>query len=368
MFSNSKKSKKIPGKRNFLEPLRSSGYRQRCLIIAAVILFALIWSNYADSPVKGKIQQDTKKGSLTVEERTGNLLGEGILGGAVNTMPSVQALYRASYDLIGNEAVTTMDFTIYEGSGILSEDYPVPPNGDPFGSFRKDVSTYVVKDGDTPFDIAAKFDINTDTILWANNLRDGDIIRPGDKLLIMPINGIRVKISAKDTLETLAKKHKGKVPEIQEFNDLESDKLAVGSYLIIPDGEPVAVASQKPSKYTAPEYAKSTAPANNWLINPTVGYNWGKLHYNNAVDIANACGTPIYAAAAGKVIVSDGIGWNGGYGKNIKIQHPNGVVTHYAHASRLLVDAGEEVAQGQLIALMGTTGHSSGCHLHFEIR
>jgi murein DD-endopeptidase MepM/ murein hydrolase activator NlpD len=275
---------------------------------------------------------------------------------------------QVSADLIDSEATTTTDSAIYAGSsGILSEDYPVPSNGNPFGGFRKDVTTYVVEGGDTPFDIAAKFDINTDTILWANNLRDGDIIRPGDKLLILPINGVRVKIGAKDTLESLAKKYSGKVPEIQQFNGLESDNLAVGSYLMIPDGEPATLPSQKSTKYTAPEYAKSTAPANDWLIAPTTGYDWGILHYNNAVDIANVCGTPIYAAAAGKVILSDGIGWNGGYGKNIKIQHPNGVITHYAHASQLLVDVGDEVAQGQLIALMGTTGHSTGCHLHFEV-
>lgn len=119
---------------------------------------------------------------------------------------------------------------------------------------------------------------------------------------------------------------------------------------------------------TAPKYAKSTVPASNWLIVPASGKDWGRIHASNGVDVANVCGTPIYAAAAGRIILSDGIGWNGGYGKYIQIQHPSGVVTLYAHASQLLVGVGEEVAQGQLIAIMGTTGRSTGCHLHFEVR
>jgi len=131
----------------------------------------------------------------------------------------------------------------------------------------------------------------------------------------------------------------------------------------------MVVSSMAPQpKYSAPKYASSVQPANNWLIYPTSGRSWGRIHSNNGVDVANPCGTPIYAAAAGQVILSDSSGWNGGYGKYIKIQHPNGVVTLYAHASQLLVSGGESVVQGQLIAYMGTTGRSTGCHLHFEVR
>lgn len=332
-------------------------------------MFLLIFFNFNGISAKDGSALLSQENRATIEEKSDIVFESGIMGGPVDTgsagMPSIQA----SYDIIGDDSATTTDYALYDSnSGILSEDYPVPPNGNPFGGFRKDVTTYVVENGDTPFDIAAKFDINVDTILWANNLHDGDIIRPGDKLLILPINGVRIKVSAKDTLASLAKKYKGKADEIQQFNGLESDKLVAGNYLIIPDGEPAAVPSPtKSTKYTAPEYAKSTSPAIGWLIVPTTGHDWGILHYNNAVDIANVCGTPIYAAAAGQIIVSDAIGWNGGYGKNIKIQHPNGVITHYAHASQLLVNVGDEVAQGQLIALMGTTGHSTGCHLHFEV-
>jgi len=255
------------------------------------------------------------------------------------------------------------------GGGLISQDSPIPPGADPFISMNKEVITYVVQTGDTPFDIAIKFGINTDTILAANNMRDGDLIRPGDKLIILPLNGIRIKVGAKDTVASLAKKYSGKTEEIIAFNELSpDDKLTVGDFIIIPDGEPLTPVSRPSPKVTAPKYAKEMTPLDNWLIAPASGRNWGRLHGRNAVDIASPCGTPIYAAAAGKIIVSDGIGWNNGYGKYIEIQHSNGVKTLYGHSSQLLVNVGDEVGQGQLIMLMGTTGRSTGCHVHFEVR
>jgi murein DD-endopeptidase MepM/ murein hydrolase activator NlpD len=93
------------------------------------------------------------------------------------------------------------------------------------------------------------------------------------------------------------------------------------------------------------------------------GWRWGRMH--RGVDIANARGTPIWAAADGEVISA---GWNdGGYGNLIKLKHADGSVTLYAHNSRILVDEGQIVRQGELIALMGSTGYSTGSHLHFEI-
>jgi murein DD-endopeptidase MepM/ murein hydrolase activator NlpD len=100
---------------------------------------------------------------------------------------------------------------------------------------------------------------------------------------------------------------------------------------------------------------------------PTFGFNWGRIHGRNGVDIANSCGTPIYAAADGAVTVADPEGWNGGFGKYIKISHPNGTETLYAHASKLLVFPGQNISRGDKIMLMGTTGRSTGCHLHFEV-
>jgi murein DD-endopeptidase MepM/ murein hydrolase activator NlpD len=135
---------------------------------------------------------------------------------------------------------------------------------------------------------------------------------------------------------------------------------------------PSGVGPQLPSltaKAFLPEvqdYGISTGfiwPANGVL---TSGYGprWGRIH--QGIDIAGPVGTPIVAAASGRVVFS---GWNdGGYGYLVEILHPDGTLTRYGHNSALYVKAGEEVNQGQLIAAMGSTGYSTGPHVHFEIR
>jgi murein DD-endopeptidase MepM/ murein hydrolase activator NlpD len=92
------------------------------------------------------------------------------------------------------------------------------------------------------------------------------------------------------------------------------------------------------------------------------------LHGYNGVDLAGPVGTPIYAAAAGTVLVSASSGWNGGYGNLVIISHDNGTQTVYGHLSKTLVKVGQHVEQSQKIALMGATGKATGSHLHFEIR
>jgi len=337
--------------------------------VAAVILVGLVSLNYLDSPVKGKVENYAAKESIFVEEKSVNSLGGGLLGGPGNLSLTTIPAAEAAFDFTSDDSQEDQDLAILTGSGLVSQDSPVPPGADPFISMSKEVIAYVVQTGDTPFDIAIKFGINTDTILAANNMRDGDLIRPGDKLIILPLNGIRVKVVAKDTVTSLAKKYSGKTEEIIAFNELSPDgKLTVNGFIIIPDGEPLVPVSRPSPKVTAPKYAKEMTPLDNWLIAPASGYNWGRIHGRNAVDVSSSCGTPIYAAAAGKIIISDSIGWNYGYGKYVEIRHPNGVTTLYGHGSQLLVNSGDEVVQGQLIMLMGTTGRSSGCHVHFEVR
>jgi len=100
---------------------------------------------------------------------------------------------------------------------------------------------------------------------------------------------------------------------------------------------------------------------------PTTGKNWGILHGHNGVDIANKCGTPVVAAADGTITLVDSTGWNGGYGKDVIIKHPNGTETLYAHLQLISVSEGNGVEQGDVVGQMGDTGESTGCHLHFEV-
>lgn len=108
-----------------------------------------------------------------------------------------------------------------------------------------------------------------------------------------------------------------------------------------------------------------------YFIAPTTGWNWGSLHSVNAVDIANDCGTPVYAAAEGLITENAISGWNSGYGNYIKIEHPNGAKTLYAHLNQSAASWNQYVFQGDLIGYMGNTGNThgpTGCHLHFEVR
>ncbi len=104
-----------------------------------------------------------------------------------------------------------------------------------------------------------------------------------------------------------------------------------------------------------------------YFAQPALGWNWGILHDRNAVDIANACGTPVKAAAEGLVLEAHADGWNGGYGKYVVLEHPNGTRTRYAHLQSLSVEIGNYLKQGQALGLMGQTGEATGCHVHFEV-
>lgn len=239
---------------------------------------------------------------------------------------------------------------------------------------RSDVTRYTVQKGDTPSSIAAAFGITTNTLLWANDLKPTDIIKPGLELTVLPTSGVKHKVKKNDTVDSIAKKYKAEPEKILAFNDLPADgRINEGQELVVPDGEiPPPPAPPKPKPVPATKLATQNKPASiasntsGYYVYPTTGRNWGRIHSNNGVDVANSCGTPIYAAAEGSVNTSRG-GWNGGYGTYVKINHPNGTETLYGHLSTLGVSVGEGVSKGQFIGYMGTTGRSTGCHLHFEV-
>ncbi len=244
---------------------------------------------------------------------------------------------------------------------------------------RDNIVEYEVQNGDTISSIAKQFDISINTILWANNLSSRSLIKPGMKLRILPISGVEHTIKKRETLNSIALYYKADIDKIIEFNNLPADgKVVAGKSIIIPDGiKPTNVSTivLSPSRRTnfntynpdAPRVITTTADVG-YFMYPTTGRNWGRLHGFNGVDIATPCGTPIYSAAEGTIITAAFGGWNGGYGNYIKIRHPNGVITLYAHLSKVLVRNGSNVAKGQLIGLVGSTGRSTGCHLHWEVR
>lgn len=261
--------------------------------------------------------------------------------------------------------------TIQENSIIAhtppSEDYILMTS-----SSRSGVLEYTVQAGDLMSFIASDYGVSVNSILWANGLKNPDSISPGQILKIPPVTGVVHLVKKGDTVASIAKKYTGSEEKIVEFNALPRDgKLEVGDEIIIPDGKiqsaQTSIAMAKSSNGSISKPFSYLPDLGSFFMLPTNGFNWGKIHGRNGVDVANSCGTTIYAAADGVVTTADDTGYNGGFGKYIKISHNNGTETVYAHASKLKVVAGDNISKGQVIALMGTTGRSTGCHLHFEV-
>lgn len=275
------------------------------------------------------------------------------------------ALLRAAVAPDGSLGTGGGDVTIIEESMLQSESGPLGPQADAADwSTPNEISVYVVRKGDSLSVIAKMFGVSVSTIVWANDIKRG-IIHEGDTLVVLPISGVLHTVKKGDTLETIAKKYKADRTEIIEFNGLDGDApLTVGSEITIPDGE-LATAPTP----TAPVRSGSSGPSYpGYYMRPVDGPRTQGLHGYNGIDLGAPAGTPIRAAASGDVIISKSSGWNGGYGLYVVIRHDNGTQTLYAHDSVNLVTVGEHVVKGQIIGRVGSTGKSTGPHLHFEVR
>jgi len=231
-----------------------------------------------------------------------------------------------------------------------------------------EISVYIVRKGDTLGEIAKMFGVSTNTILWANNIK-ANAIKEGQELVILPISGVRHVVKSGDTLKTLATKYKADLEDILSYNDLASNaKIKAGDIIIIPDG--VISATQVSRANTSGSQISKNYPVyEGYYLRPVVGGRKSQgIHGRNGIDLATPKGTAILASADGKVIISRASGYNGGYGLYVVINHSNGTQTLYAHMSKNNVVSGQSVEQGQVIGAVGSTGRSTGPHLHFEIR
>jgi murein DD-endopeptidase MepM/ murein hydrolase activator NlpD len=225
---------------------------------------------------------------------------------------------------------------------------------------RENIISYRVEPGENISMIAEKFNISADTIRWANNIK-GNTVKEEDELLILPVTGVMYYVEKGDTLSEIAKMHKAKIEDIIEFNGIEGKKIVAGDRLIIPGGTP-----------PPPPPVRATTPAarivQSSFINPVPGGMITQgIHPYNAVDIYNHCGTPIVAAAAGRVTQVGRGTWPAG--NFVKIDHGS-VVVLYAHMQSIYVSTGDYVSQGKQIGTVGNTGRTigrTGCHLHFDV-
>lgn len=238
---------------------------------------------------------------------------------------------------------------------------------------RERIEYYAVKSGDTISSIAQNYGLNVNTLLWENRLSLRSVLRIGQRLTILPTNGLSYRVGRGETVSKIAKKFGVNADSINEFNNL-GGKLTVGQTLVIPGAKPIytppAVTSRvntiiPESKFTLGPSAPLSSSRMQWpTVNRRITQYFSWRH--PGLDIADKIGTPVYAAEDGIVEVA---GWNrGGYGLYIIIDHGGGIKTLYSHNSKLLATVGDRVARGQQIAAMGSTGRSTGSHVHFEVR
>ncbi len=435
--------------------LFTSKYSLHMLVGSLVLVFGALQldSVSASSAETGKQSilytlMTNGEASITKERQIENVaLGHGYLEESIQAVPDVDFDY---------EPETAIDFATDHGlEGTLAlQDVPasmeirtpVPPitvAEAPSSSVAvvaepsSSIKIYTVKSGDTIAQIAYRHRVSIGTLIWANNLTQSSVIRPGNTLTILPVSGVLHTVKRGDTLSGLATRYGVDLATIRDTNALARNaSLSTGAGLIIPGGEPVisrvasAVTPKKskvPSQAVTPKLGippapdpsltvrvaktpkvvgrvkvKSNVPISRirnkafdvyqelssspederdvpenkeettvtkktkllwptrlYVVNQYYGWN------HTGLDIDGDYTDPIYASADGTVSQS---GWNsGGYGLQIVLDHENGFRTRYAHASKLFVKAGDEVKRGQVIGYVGTTGRSTGTHLHYEV-
>lgn len=242
---------------------------------------------------------------------------------------------------------------------------------------RREVITYVVQKGDTVLKIASDHKIEQETLVWANAALENnpDLLRLGQELVILPIDGVYHTVVKGDTLSSIAKKYKAEIDDIVqcEYNGLdpENPQIAIGDKLIIPGGvKPYISTFVTAYNGQIPKDAERGTGLFAWPASGTLTDRFGFAtfsgRWHGGLDISGYTGANVVASDSGFVTYA---GWsNTGYGNLVIIDHQNGFETRYAHLSSILVQAGRSVSKGQLIALMGSTGNSTGPHLHFEVR
>jgi murein DD-endopeptidase MepM/ murein hydrolase activator NlpD len=245
---------------------------------------------------------------------------------------------------------------LYFGDGSISNTLQNPGGGT---DARTLLRTYTVRSGDTLNEIAGRFGLAPSTIYWANkaSVPNPASLRIGQVLVILPMDGLLVKVGAKDTLTSLATRYKIVAQDIVDANNLPEPIVTVGQTLIIPGASGGAM--PKPP----------AAPRSSAWVWPVKGddyisqYYWARHH---ALDIAAPYGTPIVAAASGTVVFAGWRSYNQG-GNVVWIKHGTKLYTTYNHLSAWSVRVGQRVYAGQRIGSMGTSGMSTGSHLHFEV-
>ncbi len=332
-----------------------NAYRLLALAItASVATGTLLYTQHADAswPFAGAFAEGNDNGPVIHDTEID------LLQAAVNTDP--------------NPAKGGADIAMTEGAALIANTGPGGSSYIEGRSAKGSITTYTVQEGDSLSEIASSFGVSMNTVLWANSITDAKLVKPGTELTILPITGVSYKVREGDSVAAIAKKFNGESDDILSYNGLAgTDDLTAGTVLIIPGGEIKAAPAKKAvakAKKASGAAARLLPAVSGYFGNPVPGgVCTQKLHGYNGVDIGAPSGTPIYAAAAGTVIVAKSGGYNGGYGSYVVVKHDNGMQTLYAHMSSVATGGGA-VEKGALLGYVGRTGKATGNHLHVEVR
>lgn len=270
-------------------------------------------------------------------------------------------------------SILVLSVVLTFGASSVSLAWPVnPDSGEPFSPFAQDteatppstrteIISYRIKSGDTLWGIAVKFDIDVETIRWSNPTaaHNPDFVPLDTELIILPVKGAYVTVQPGDTVELLATRW-GVAPEDivnYPLNHLQAgDALRPGEKLVIPHGQLEV--------NLAPPGPPPAGFAYAWPIRGTVTQAYSGAH--RAVDLGAPYGAKVYAARAGRVVFRE---WSSvGYGFLVIVDHGDGSQAYYSHLKGAWANVGDWVARGGLVGEVGSTGNSTGPHVHFEIR
>jgi murein DD-endopeptidase MepM/ murein hydrolase activator NlpD len=304
---------------------------------------------------------------------------------------SEQATGQAESEGVAPISAPALDIPVIDGISRSAQIHTNIPNRP-----RNEITTYTVEDGDTVFGIAEKFGLEPQTILWGNYeilLDDPHSLRPGQELNILPVDGVYWQWLGGLSFGSWAEFYGVTATDIIEYpannidpksvGDYENANIPVETWLIIPHGKrefvswsaPLGVTRENPASARvlgagACDPVSGGAVGYGYYVYPTnkhylSGFDYSTKTNHLGLDFAGNEGEGVYAADAGVIVYA---GWNDyGYGNMVMIDHGNGFQSLYAHLSALNVGCGQSVGQGEGIGAVGSTGRSSGSHLHFEL-
>ena len=223
---------------------------------------------------------------------------------------------------------------------------------------------YTIGEGENLTTISRKIGVNLDTLVSVNKISNANKLKPGQKIIIPNRNGLLYTIKQNENIEEVASKYDIQLNRILAFNKIdEISDIEIGDDIFLPG-----------AKYTLDERIEKfgqmfSLPVTVTRISSLFGYRVHPITKvrtkHTGVDIPGSLNTPVYAARKGKVIFA---GYSGGYGNLVIVRHDKGYTTYYGHLNKITTKIGANVGVGVMIGRMGSTGNSTGSHLHFEVR